>query len=471
MRIYTFLLLFSVTLNGYGQADVWEAVVTDGFGDLNNMQISELHEFKGKLFATTSCRPPKIADMWYSATGDAGTWTKVTSYSPAIHPSISQFPSLSHTDLGGGIMYLGMGSDSIGSMIYRSTDGISWTGITPAGFGTPDLSLVSPNMTVFQGSADSIPYLYAGLGDWDGVGKAELWRIPYNTTNPGLWEKLMDFDTVATSIPDTADIVSFMQVWNDKLYFTTSGNAQLWETADGKIFTRNTGVDYGFGVPSNKVISCMRVYHDTLFAATTNKLLGGQMYRSGDGINWENVTEDAFGDSAASEELHSFDVGHGYLWITAYTDTAVSAGCPIWRSDDGWNFVQSNADGFGNPDINGANAVTAHFGSYQYFGGPNYVDGAQIWRTEVTPVRVTAPTPAAALRVFPRPATGWVRFELPTGIQSLEIFALDGKMLSSYAPGGATGTAIDTDGLPRGLHLYVLYSSAGERYTGKLILR
>ncbi|MBI4930727.1 MAG: T9SS type A sorting domain-containing protein [Bacteroidetes bacterium] len=408
MKIFTlFIGLIFISHLTFAQADVWSPVVTDGFSNPNNYGIVEFDVFKGQLYAATAQKAVGTAQLWRSTTGNTGSWTQVTNFIPALPSAVKNIPSFGKTNLGGGIMWLGTGSPNTGTRIYRSTDGSNWTAISKKGFGNPGLITPSPNMVVFQGTSDTIPYLYAGGGSHGGSTNAEVFRIPYNSTDSADWVKLIDFDTVATTASDIVDLISYWCVWNNKIYFSGNGSGQIWESSDGINFTQNLlgGTGYGFGVPSNIVIACLQVFNDTLFAATTNKILGGQMYRTGDGINWQSVTTDAFGKGNSAEELHNIDTAFGYIWVTAYTDTATSNGCPIWRSSDGWFFVQSNTDGFGNPDIDGENPVTISFGNNMYFGGPNYTAGGQIWRTTVA-TEVQNLSNNILINVFPNPNNG-----------------------------------------------------------------
>lgn len=385
MKTFIFLIgLFFISHFISAQADIWTPVVTNGFGSSLNFDVVEFIEFNDTLYAGCGRKGTGSAQMFRS--GDGTVWSQVTNFSPSLHPSVKSIHSFGKT-LSDSIMWIATGG-GLGTQVYRTTDGINWTLISTYGFGTPGNVTGAPNMVVFQPIGDTTQWLYAGAGSHGGSTNAEVWRIPIESTNSSDWEKVMDFDTVATlMISDTVDLISYFTVWNNKIYFGTNGKGQLWESSDGINFTQNALSpfgQYGFGVPSQIVIACLQVFNNTLYASTTNKILGGQMYRTSDGINWQNVTTDAFGKADSAEELHNMDTAFGFIWVTAYTDTSISNGCPIWRSADGTNFIQSNTDGFGNQLINGENPVTIGFGTNMYFGGPNYTSGAQIWRTDMT---------------------------------------------------------------------------------------
>lgn len=475
MKKYLLLpILISTSLLSFGQADIWQPIETNGFGNNQNYDIVEFETFNGNIYCATGRSGTGNAQIRYSLTGNAGTWNQITSFNPALHPSVKGFPSFGKTDSDGGIMWVATGS-GIGTRIYRTTDGINFTAISQRGFNNnAGLITPSPNMVVFQGSADSIPYLYAGGGSHGGSTNAEVWRIPYNSTDSLDWVRLIDFDTIpAAVIPaDTVDLISYWCVWNNKIYFSTNCKGQLWESSDGKNFTQNMNVGYGFGVNSQLVIACLQVFNDTLYASTTNKITGGQMYRTGDGINWQSITTNAFGKNDAAEELHNIDTAFGYIWVTAYTDTTISNGCPIWRSADGVNFIQSNNDGFGNPLIDGENPVTISFGNNMYFGGPNYVDGAQIWRTDMTTGINESDINQYSIKLFPNPFSTETTLQINKFLinSTLTIENCFGQNLKQIKNISGQSITLHRDNLPVGLYFIRLTEEGKVIATKKLLI-
>lgn len=366
----------------FSQLDDWTCVIGDGFGDPTQNTVPEMEVFNGLLYASTSPTSPGFAKLYRSTTGDSGTWVDVT---PPLTGDKS-IHSFCTSTLGDGYIWCATGCGK-GAMIYRSqdidsADSMTWIPIAPRGFSDCSLSAAAPHMVVFQVSPDSTPYLYAGVGSHGKGFKGEVWRIPYNSSDSTAWVRLIDFDTVTSSAAHSVDLISYFYVWNEKVYFGTNGKGQLWESSDGVTFTRNTGVGFGFDDTTNIVISSLEEFNGKLYATTTN-MRGGQLWRTADGTTWEAVTRNAFGKRDSVEELRSLRTSFNRLWLTGYTDTSVSKGTPVWWSEDGNTFYQSNIDGFGDTDNNGQNAVTIGFGDYQYFGGPNYTAGGQIWRTRV----------------------------------------------------------------------------------------
>lgn len=469
-----FILLLSTVSTA--QYDNWDSLITDGFGIPGQTTVPEMEVYNDTLYVTTAAHlPPGPAKMYRTGTGDFSDIENVT---PPIVPTDFSIHSFGQTDSGGGYFYCGTGNPAIGCMIYSSTDGANWTEISYRGFGTPGLTAATPNMVVWQGSADTQPYLYAGAGSHGAGAPGQVWRIPYQSTNPNDWELLVDFDTVATVASDTLDMPSYFEVWGDTLYFGGNGKGQLWQTTDGSTFNQNMSVGYGWahltGDSTNTVLSSIEIYQDTMYITTTN-FTGGQMWKSGDGYNWVNVTMDAFGEGNAVTELRCARVSFGELWVTGYTNELVSTGTPIWRTiGSGTSWVQSNANGFNNSDNNGQNAVIKAFGNYQYFGGPNYNDGSQVWRTQMLVGIEDAENASCNTQLFPNPIADIGYLTIPIDcpeIKKIQVFDASGRLIDSFAMNNESVFTMKSSGLKQGLYFYCLLGDSGLISTGKFVVK
>ncbi|TNE53470.1 MAG: T9SS type A sorting domain-containing protein [Bacteroidetes bacterium] len=423
--LLTSIILASTPLVN-AQSDNWQFVSTNGFDQSTQNTVPEMEVFQGMLFASTSPSSGGFAKLWHTENGESGTWSDNAQFNPPLNmdKSIHSFGS---TTLGGGYIWLGTGSGK-GAAIYRSQDGVNWIQISKRGFGNPELTGAAPHMMVFQGSTDSIPYLYAGAGSHGAGASGQVWRTPYNNTDSSKWSLVVDFATIDAG----TKTITYFEVWQDKIYFGTDNGGQLWESTDGTFFSQNQGVGNGFDSPGNKVISSIEVYQNELYVSTNNPGQGGQIWKSGDGLNWNFVTKDAFGKGKEAFELRSLRESFGKLWVTAYTDTAISTGTPIWRTGDGVQWEQSNEDGFGNPNNSGENPVTIGFGDYQYFGGPNYKDGGQIWRAKIGNSSLSEKHSEKIFQLYPNPfhesATLKVNSVLPVDAELL-IYDLQGNLI------------------------------------------
>lgn len=373
-KIITLATFLASSFAIFGQADNWQQIVGNGFGDVNNTEVDEFFVFKDKIFAATR-RPAATgaAQLWVSSTGDIGSWSKIV-FSPAIPPQANAIPTVHTTALGGGIAYIGTTNMISGGGVYRSVNGSSWTQINTNGFGTKENFMVAPTMQVFKGSA-SQDYLYVGTRNT--TTGAQVWRTPYDNTTPSNWTKVADFSTIDTSVKTP----TYGYVFNNKLYVGTDGTtAYLYESADGSAWSKNTGVGNGFGISTNRNIASMVEFNGMLYATTHNPTTGGQLWRSADGDAWTSVTSDAFGKGNSIDELHNLRVANGILWVTGQWTVGTSAPTVVWKSYDGLNFIQSNTDGFGDANNNGGFPVVTGFGNRIYCGVQNTTTGAQLWR-------------------------------------------------------------------------------------------
>lgn len=465
-RTITFLFALIYSSQLFSQADTWTQITGNGFGLSPQVSVPEMEVYNGYLYAATA-PAAGLAKLWRSSSGDIGTWTQIMNFSPPLSGDRS-IHSFGTTELDGGYIWCGTGNSLKGTIIYRSQNGQSWTAISKRGFGNPLLSTASPHLVVFQGTGDTIPYLYAGAGSHGAGTPAQLWRTPYTNQDSSAWDLLIDF---AGTDPDVT-LVSYLYVWCDTLYFATDDSGQLWQSTDGINFTKNPYVGDGFGVPSNHVISSLAVFNDTLYATTTN-MQGGQLWRSGNGVNWQMVTANAFGKGNAVNELRSLRTSFGKLWITGYTDTSLSDGTPVWRSDDGMNFVQSNSDGFGNSDNNGENAVVIGFGNYEYFGGPNYIEGGQVWRADMSTGIDNPLKTRYSVHITPNPfhefAFITISPECPE-IEQVIIYDQTGKLIRTVKVPDNRQIRINKGTISSGIYFYALQSLGGFIILGKFIL-
>ncbi len=131
----------------------WEQVVSAGFGSSTNTSLKNLAVFSHTLYVATDNSSGEH-QVWRSASGDAGSWSKVAD------------------NLGGyGVMqvyknqlYLGMGGDI--AALWRTGDGLTWTSVFTDGLGEENPYVAS--MAEFDG------YLYIGMAN-GGTG-GQLWR-------------------------------------------------------------------------------------------------------------------------------------------------------------------------------------------------------------------------------------------------------------------------------------------------------
>jgi hypothetical protein len=144
--------------------------------------------------------------------------------------------------------------------------------------------------------------------------------------------------------------------------------------------------DDGFGNPNNLSVFALEVFQGFLYAGTRNEDTGCEIWRY-DGSSWESVMNGCFG-KPYNLGIDDFIVYNGRLyagvWTGANEDGTVEGG-EIWRSNDGrnWEEVVSGGFGFGGnyPYID----RLIEFKNYLYavngdYGTPEF--GLEIWRSK-----------------------------------------------------------------------------------------
>jgi hypothetical protein len=144
-------------------------------------------------------------------------------------------------------------------------------------------------------------------------------------------------------------IITSLTTFKGQLYATVEATpgtgAQVWRSANGTDWTQVS--EDGFGDIDNYQTGASVVFRGQLYVTTRNDVTGAQLWRTVNGTTWEQVVDDGFGD-INNVKIESLAVYKGALY--AVTNNAVS-GAEVWRSTDGVNWTQVNADGFGESGI------------------------------------------------------------------------------------------------------------------------
>jgi hypothetical protein len=152
----------------------WVPVSTPGFGNTNNSWISYVTSCHGYLYAGTQ-NLVNGAELWRSL--DGNTWSPARTGgfgTPSANAEIMHLSVLSDT------LYLAADTwlaPTIGSQIWRSSDGLSWTNVVTGGFGNGE------NRAII--SLEQIGGNYYA-GTWTETIPGQLWRSP--TGDAGTWQ-------------------------------------------------------------------------------------------------------------------------------------------------------------------------------------------------------------------------------------------------------------------------------------------
>lgn len=394
--------------------------MTNGFGDVDNRDVYWLEEFQGQLYAGTLRTPAPnkgAAQVWRSP--DGSNYTQLTNFSPQFAgppPAVAVFGMVDD----GTRLFIGFAGPPTSTLkispLYETSDGTTFTQANSgSGFvqGTNTAALPSP--VIFGGK------IYFATRNESGT---EVWR---RDVAGGSWAQVLTPGAVDGKVQK---MTTWMWVFNGQIYAATSGGCGCGSSTQGDIgrahlFRSSTGNsgewtdvlagNAGFG-DANDAIASMAELGGFLYAGTTNREDGGQLWRSADGTSWQNVVGPAgtqpsgFGNKTKSE-LHELRTIGGRLWITTARPEGEAPGSPltppppeIWRTADGITFVRSNDPGF-DGSVTGGYPMLEGFGGTVYAGarGPS---GGQIWK-------LTAIGPDPAPPSDPEPPDGGT--QPPTG--------------------------------------------------------
>jgi hypothetical protein len=253
-------------------------VVSQGFGDPTNGEVMRLGVFNGQLYAATwSYTSTHGAEIWRSSTGDSGSWTQVVSngLGDAANRAVLTMEEFNGALYAGTRSYIG--GTYTGAEVWRTADGLTWTAVITNGFGYTGTYDVSA-LEVFGG------YLYAGTGRYDLSAQSypggQIWRCSQASgcDEPGDWEVVI---ADGFGHPDNIDITSLL-VFGSHLYalaYNFQTGMEVWRTADG--ITWEQAGFAGFGDSNNYGPywdNSATVFNNRLFIGTYNPANGGEVW-------------------------------------------------------------------------------------------------------------------------------------------------------------------------------------------------
>jgi hypothetical protein len=215
----------------------WTRVITQGFNDPINGEITSFAVFFETLYASTwSYTSAHGAEIWRSSTGDSTDWHRVLSNGLGNANNRGVVTMKVYNDH----LYAGTYNTVDGATIWRTSDGSAWSPIAPAGFDDPYNRYIG-GLEAFNN------YLYAGTYNYT------------NSDNPG---------------------------------------AELWrcQVCDGSDWEQ-VAIPKGLGDTYNRSILSLVIFKNMLYATTVNTETGMEVWRTSDGSNWSQINPDGFGDS------------------------------------------------------------------------------------------------------------------------------------------------------------------------------
>jgi uncharacterized protein YjiK len=272
----------------------------------------------------------------------------------------------------GNYLYVGTANNNTGGEVWRTANGATWSQVNLDGFG------VVSNTSAMVGEAFN-GYLYVGTGN--SSAGAEVWRCA--TCNGTDWTRV-----ISNGLGDGRNTtVERIVVFSNTLYATTDNNAtgvEVWKSSSGTPGSWTQSNVDGFGDAKNTGLWGVAVFNDYLYVATgqwdaffSGTQTGLEVWRTNNGITWNQVNTDGFGDPAnLSAWIEPFN---GYLYALSSNN---GAGAQIWRcaTCDGSDWAQVISSGFGDGNNVGGSFMLG-FDNHFYICTANNVTGAEIWRT------------------------------------------------------------------------------------------
>lgn len=356
----------------------WEQVGAAGLGNPHNYSF-QLIVFRDRLYAIANNIEDHGLEVW--VTSDGVEFTKIEGGGFGDENNEWAFPWVFKDRL-----ILGVCNIKTGGEIWVSEDGASFRQVVAGGMGHPEV-------TGFVGRSDprSLDSVFDGMlyiGVSNPAEGGEIWR-----TADGLaWERVAEKGLTRTDSLLLSPAISD----GDKLYaFGTGGGTidnligfDLYRTTDG--VTWEQVIKDGFGVGDERNVSAGLVkFRDRLYLATNNmdprilnpsapaerhSLSGFQLMESSDGKNWTQVGEDGFGTPTTF--MAGLQVQGDCLYLSAVD---YHTGDQLWRSTDGrdWELIFQVPDPSFFQEGGGPLPFKGHF----LFFSNDLKRGAQIWRS------------------------------------------------------------------------------------------
>lgn len=352
----------------------------------------------------------------------------------------------------GNYLYVGT-SNGFGAELWRCSKSsgcdaqADWAKVNAAGFG--DVA----NQTIYAGQVFNN---YIFLGTYSNNG-AEVWRCRITTgcDAQGDWAQVNSNGFNDTNNDETYD----MHVFNNYLYVFTNNDdsgTEIWRCS--KVSDCDAQNDWvqvntdGFGISLNQASFSNVTFKGVMYVGTIFNAMnmGGWLYKTSNGTSWTEIEDNGF-SHMHNNSILPFMVLNNNIYATTTNSTD---GGEIWTSNNGTLWTKINTSGFGNSN-NGYMMGTV-FKSHIYIGTGSMA-GAEIWRSSITPLRITTEVTTALKNssvnttILTSSGTSPLTFSLSSGAMPPGIhLASSGKVTGKYTKAGRySGTLAVTDaGIP-----------------------
>ncbi len=336
----------------------WVQRNVNGFGAVQNNNVSALASFGGPLYAGTWNTGG--AQVWCSTNGS--DWVQLA---PGWS---SSYTSVFDAEAFGGALYFGLGKDVVGGGEIWRTDGVSWSRAAAGGLGDANNTGFNA-LAIFSGS------LFAATTNM--TSGVEIWRRLAGDVDSWQQKNSDGFGKGATAQDVTMD------VYDGHLYVgvgrSASQAAELWR-ADESLAWTDVFTD-GLGNPNNSNVSAMAEFGGYFYVGLRNMTEGGEVWRSENGLDWTPVITGGLGTAANTRPygLIAFD-DQLYLVFSNLAD-----GAQVWRTSDGVHWSRIAEGGWGdayNVYSDYFDKAAAIFNNSLYIGTLNNAGGGEIWQLQ-----------------------------------------------------------------------------------------
>jgi hypothetical protein len=264
--------------------------------------------------------------------------------------------------------------------VYENNGTLDWTNVS-ADSNNPGKSIFfGGEGTQFILEFDG--YLYAGtVGAIGGncgypANNGQIWR----TEDEDNWEKVFDYaDWVLPS--ETGDVMSAI-IFKGALYISgrAGSHPEIYRSVDGisweKIVDENSldaDLNILYAYP-------FEIFNDELYAGFTNKINGGEIWKSADGENWTQVNTNGMTADIYQKYrymIRQLIVFNGTLYATVvngkYSGTVtIWRWIEVWKSQNGTDWSQIGGNGFGDPANNQDGRGAEVYNDCLYIGSGGY---------------------------------------------------------------------------------------------------
>lgn len=249
-------------------------------------------------------------------------------------------------------------SSSKDGLIFRSSDGKTWTPVSELVSELGNYDHIN-DLSVFQEK------LYIAPGDFHSWQPCEILR----TSDGVSWETVLPAESSSHSFLS-------MVVFKDMLYVNGISDkppSHVWRSANGEKDTWELVADF----PDMKYPGTFEIFKDWLYLISDSQA-PSHIWRSQDGVNWEVVVADGFGNPK-NDSGGAFETFNGYLYVGIGSFQEGGIG-QVWRSKDGKTWEPVVQDGFGNPKNVKIDGLVA-YKKYLYAYTVNW-DGCMLYRSK-----------------------------------------------------------------------------------------